>query len=403
MYAFRRISSRVNGQFARTFKTFEGRGGSTTVTPNTQGKFLQALETVMRTDPWRRQVAVDDLIRSYPLETLTKREWVKFIQVCGKKNSRVDGSKFLPPVLQLVRSEPKLNMVEISSLVNRLPWFGTQSQLVHELLLVLESKIRLCAKAFDAQAVGNALYGLQSMSNEHAEVRSMLSVLEEKVRSCREPLDAQAVGNALYGLQNVRCNEAGLPLISFLVEKIHIFSQQLSSLSTDDVLELHQKMCLVLSANNMDKCNYPDDLQQTIEKCRSVFTLQLASRAATCPPGQGNRTEKKYVSLVSKLLADLNINDTKVSNNVLLHGFEADIVVEQKQQLQSMKRSSAVVNIEVDGPRHQFPNKKKFCKMRDEYLQSQHGIVVVRLDVMKYSKQLLEVQLKKDLSDCLKH
>ena len=42
----------------------------------------------------------------------------------------------------------------------------------------------------DAQAVGNALYGLQSMSSEAREVRGLLDVLRDKVAGCREELGA---------------------------------------------------------------------------------------------------------------------------------------------------------------------------------------------------------------------
>ena len=49
----------------------------------------------------------------------------------------------------------------------------------------------------DAQAVGNALYGLKKMRSEYAEVRMLLGALAIKVEDCNEVLDAQAVGNAL--------------------------------------------------------------------------------------------------------------------------------------------------------------------------------------------------------------
>ena len=44
--------------------------------------------------------------------------------------------------------------------------------------------------------MGNALYGLQSMSSEAREVRGLLDVLRDKVAGCEEELDAQEVGNA---------------------------------------------------------------------------------------------------------------------------------------------------------------------------------------------------------------
>ena len=41
------------------------------------------------------------------------------------------------------------------------------------------------------------------MSSDHDEVRDVLSALAMKVDSCKEDLNAQALGNALYGLQRM--------------------------------------------------------------------------------------------------------------------------------------------------------------------------------------------------------
>jgi len=55
----------------------------------------------------------------------------------------------------------------------------------------------------NAQAVANALYGLQGMSSDHAQVLNLVEALADKVRKCDERLSAQEVGNALYGLQGM--------------------------------------------------------------------------------------------------------------------------------------------------------------------------------------------------------
>ncbi len=39
------------------------------------------------------------------------------------------------------------------------------------------------------------------MNSTNMEVRCLLNVFASKIESCNKPLDAQAVGNALYGLQ----------------------------------------------------------------------------------------------------------------------------------------------------------------------------------------------------------
>ena len=73
----------------------------------------------------------------------------------------------------------------------------------------------------DAQAIGNALYGLQGMSSEAKEVRDMLVVLTEKVKLSKELLDAQQIGNAILGL---RLHTLGVDLLPYLSQWIDIIS-----------------------------------------------------------------------------------------------------------------------------------------------------------------------------------
>ena len=69
------------------------------------------------------------------------------------------------------------------------------------MLAYLETQVSGCM-GFDAQAVGNACYGLQSLTNCW-EVRQLVNVLASKVAGCAGPFDAQEVGNACYGLQSL--------------------------------------------------------------------------------------------------------------------------------------------------------------------------------------------------------
>jgi hypothetical protein len=59
---------------------------------------------------------------------------------------------------------------------------------VRELLHVLSTQVSGCIEPLSAQAVGNALYGLQGMSSDCKEVRELLHVLAGQVSGCTEPL-----------------------------------------------------------------------------------------------------------------------------------------------------------------------------------------------------------------------
>jgi hypothetical protein len=75
---------------------------------------------------------------------------------------------------------------------------GRQSPTVAPLAVEIARK-----DEFDAQAIGNILFGLQHMSSDVPEVRQVLAQMAAKMARCTEPLDAQAIGNGLYGLQNM--------------------------------------------------------------------------------------------------------------------------------------------------------------------------------------------------------
>jgi hypothetical protein len=70
-------------------------------------------------------------------------------------------------------------------------------------LAALTPKIEGCGEELDAQAVGNALYGLQGMSSDVREVKDVLAALAPKIEGCREELSSQAVSNALRGLRSM--------------------------------------------------------------------------------------------------------------------------------------------------------------------------------------------------------
>ena len=107
---------------------------------------------------------------------------------------------------------------------------SSDSAEVCSLLSALCPKVVECRESFSAQHIGNALYGLQGMSSDCVEVRSLLSALCPKVVKCKEPLDAQAIGNALYGLQGMSSDSAEVrSLLSALCPKVVESRERLSA------------------------------------------------------------------------------------------------------------------------------------------------------------------------------
>jgi hypothetical protein len=99
---------------------------------------------------------------------------------------------------------------------------------VRELLHELTLKIQASNASLDAQAIGNALYGLQCMDATTPEVRELLHELTLKIQASTASLDAQAIGNALYGLQNMSLDHADAHTLLFsLVSKFPKLSKDL--------------------------------------------------------------------------------------------------------------------------------------------------------------------------------
>ena len=90
--------------------------------------------------------------------------------------------------------------------------------------------------------------------------------------------------------------------------------------------------------------------------------------------------------------ADLSLNvnvelaDLQRSNAGDKAGAGASASIEQTtcSVLESAEQAAAevVVNIEIDGPHHKQARKHRFCQLRDNYLTRDHGVLVLRLDVM---------------------
>jgi hypothetical protein len=101
-----------------------------------------------------------------------------------------------------------------------------------KLLSTITQKIHGSRAVFDAQAVGNSLYGLQHMSSDHIEVRDALTILAEKAKGCEEILNAQEVGNALYGMQSISsdCPEV-LEILRVFTEKVAGCTEMLNVLN----------------------------------------------------------------------------------------------------------------------------------------------------------------------------
>jgi hypothetical protein len=255
-----------------------------------------------------------------------------------------------------------------------------------------------------AQAVGNALYGLQGMSSECAEVRDVMSALAIKIRSCKEDLDAQHVGNGLYGLQGLMWignTSEFQSIINFLHQHASIivgtFSRSTASsqnhsagsrVDTKDLVTLCQSLTLFIS-----EISESNDVKvsRDLETLNALIVDELACRKRDGDVyykslGAQSKAEKRIQKIAMKVFQDRAI---EVHSNVYLFDlFESDLILLIPRTGASMNSSQShtkIINIEVDGIHHRNEKKIMFCRRKDKYLKLR-GVHVSRIDVFSMSR-----------------
>ena len=102
-----------------------------------------------------------------------------------------------------------------------------------------------------------------------------------------------------------------------------------------------------------------------------------------------SRCERRVHAATMKALRESN---TRISHNEHLFGlFGCDIVVRipravdacgvEEDRIRGVEGGARLLlNIEVDGVHHRREKNKRFCRLRDEYMQSR-GVVIARIEV----------------------
>ena len=98
----------------------------------------------------------------------------------------------------------------------------------------------------------------------------------------------------------------------------------------------------------------------------------------------GSATEKQFYEHVARILAAVPTGagekSYSLSSSEFLDGcFEADIVIACEEGDGSGE--TKVFNIEIDGPSHRHPTKRRLCQRRDDYLREKLGVETVRIDI----------------------
>ena len=167
----------------------------------------------------------------------------------------------------------------------------------------------------------------------------------------------------------------------FVLSSLESLYQLNDSSILDDLVIAYQTFAIILNPS----CKFAKSMQEwslynemVKQKIRLHDVLDRHPDKRSYENKSKNESEAKYVGMVRKQLGQ-SPDGVELLNNILLHGFEADIVI-RKTSIVNGIETVVVVNIELDGPSHKRDfSKKHFCELRDDYLRREHGIRICLL------------------------
>eukprot|EP01041_Mallomonas_annulata_P035504 gene35504-58471_t len=182
---------------------------------------------------------------------------------------------------------------------------------------------------------------------------------------------------AIYGLGNMRFDgdddgdsndmEALIFAVAQRIQTFVTLAQHSSNaMPATDLLVLYQSTALALRGlPGLDT-----ELRGKLEVARDLLLKLLNERRVEVSNSKSSSSEveRRVADLASQILSSQF--QCTVSVNEFLFGFEADVVMRLD--------NGTILNLEVDGPKHGHPSKKRFCALRDDLLQEKN-VRVVRL------------------------
>ena len=251
--------------------------------------------------------------------------------------------------------------------------------------------MRSCTESLDAQAVGNALYGMQGLSSDSVEVRALISALVPKVQSCAVSLDAQAVGNALYGLRFLFSLDTVDAVTDALYSSLDNIVKNMDLISYLDLLSLGQGIALCLPSLHE---SLSVDKYTMWNRANIIVSNELSRRNNVIISQQKSTLEtvQRMNPVLSKLFDKSSVLVSYDEH--LFNVFHTDIVIRIPYATSGPKGDHFIVNIDLYSKYSPLNEKKKrFGMRRDEYLKSR-GVHTARIEL-----SLLKKMSDKDIEE----
>jgi hypothetical protein len=123
--------------------------------------------------------------------------------------------------------------------------------------------------------IANALYGLQNMDSDHAEVRKILFVLTPLLKNCVDQFSTSALTNALYGMKRMRSDHSEVrTILSCLTPRLSVWKNP-----TAEDLGLGLKGLGSMSCSHSEVREMAEAFVPNVERCQEIFSSKSIADA----------------------------------------------------------------------------------------------------------------------------
>ena len=279
-------------------------------------------------------------------------------------------------VIKISQSQDEIKAQEIANAIFGLQSLSNEScPEILSLIRALEKKCSLSNEEWTPNHI-QQVFGLQLMTS-CPEIDGLLSQIKKKIfEHCCEFTSYQEIGNCLYGLNRLYdFNKDAVEIATYLLSKINLESLD------GDINEIDWRS-LIHGLVPLTELERSTEVRRTAQIILNKMLLK-------CKQFEGEDTVSKNETQCKKSLqAALALyNGIKITTNKFIFGYSYDILIEKSSNVDAndeMKSEEGVVsliNVEIDGPTHKNAKSIHFHDIRDSYFKS-NGIIVLRYDLM---------------------
>lgn len=273
----------------------------------------------------------------------------------------------------------RLSAKEVSNAIYGMQGLTGKSEQEKSLLRALLPILSTCPNQLDEQGVGMGLYGLQRMCDSIPEVADLVAALRCKVmeNSNGAELFPHQLSNGFYGLMNMSCSNRDVKsLIDHLLFKAESTIRRIESGASSNI-DLEDLHALYRTARLGCHCAVGWDTSSR-DQLKSVGDRldAIIAQRERAPVLKSNFAEHRVFLMLKRALKEGTVLDESiVAVNEFIDRFESDIVIRFPPR---GDREALLLNIEIDGPSHEYPSRRLFCERRDSYLHSCLDTLIVR-------------------------